>query len=72
MKFTKAKAWVAGIGTVLTATTTALATVTVVLDDDVVNANEYGALAVAAATLISTVYGVYKVRNKPIPPDSVS
>lgn len=62
-----AKAWVAAIGGTLTAATTALAAVSLALADDAIDVAEVGALATAAATLVGTVYGVWRVENeKPI------
>jgi hypothetical protein len=57
------KAWVAGIGATLTALSTALATVSVALGDDRVDASEVGAIATAAAVLVTTVYAVWQVPN---------
>lgn len=61
---TKAKMWAAAIGGTLTALTTALASVTVALNDDAISTAEVGSLTVAAVTLVSTVYAVWKVENK--------
>lgn len=65
MDMTTAKAWIAGIGTTLTALSTAVATVTLVLSDDKVDFNEYGSIATAIAVLASTIYGVWVTPNKP-------
>lgn len=61
---TAAKAWMAALGASLTAVTTALATVQLVLSDDAVDLAEIGTLAVAASTLAATVYAVWKTPNK--------
>lgn len=63
---TKAKAWVAALGTSLTAAATALATVQLVLSDDAVDLTEYSTLLTAAVTLAATVYGVWRTPNKVI------
>jgi hypothetical protein len=67
MRYTATKAWTAALGATATAITTALATVEVVLDDGNLDMSEYGIIAVAAATLIGTVWGVWKNPNRPIP-----
>lgn len=67
IKTTAAKAWVAAAGTTLTALMTAVATASVVLDDDAVSIGEVGTIATAVATLAATIYGVWKTTNKPIP-----
>lgn len=61
---TTAKAKVAAIGTTLTAITTALATVTVVLDDDKIDFAEIGSIATAVAVAAGTIYGVWRTPNK--------
>lgn len=61
-----AKAVVAAIGGTLTALTTAVATATVVLDDDAVDLAEVTTITTAVVTLISTVYGVWKTVNRPV------
>jgi hypothetical protein len=66
VKTTAAKAWVAAVGGTLTALTTAVATATVVLDDDAVDFTEVGTIATGVATLIGTVYGVWKTVNRPV------
>lgn len=66
-KLTAAKAWLAALGTTLTAVTTALATVQLVLSDDAVDLAEYSTLVTAAVTLAATVYAVWRVPNKVIP-----
>ena len=65
-KLTAAKAIVAALGTTLTALTTALATVSVVLSDDAIDLPEVSALVTAAVTLTATVYGVWRTHNKVI------
>lgn len=66
-KTTSAKAVVAAIGATATAVATAVATAQVVLADDKVDFTEYGTIAAAVATLVATVYGVWKTENKPLP-----
>lgn len=60
------KAIVAAVGSTLTALMTALATVTLVLDDDAVDLNEVSSLATAALSLVMTIYAVWKVPNRPV------
>lgn len=66
VRTTAGKAWVAAIGGILTALTTALATATVVLDDDRVDLSEVTAITTAVVTLAATVYGVWATRNRPV------
>lgn len=66
VKTTKAKTVVAAVGTTLTALTTAIAAVNVALSDNSLDGNDYLSLAVAATTLVSTIYGVWRVPNKPV------
>ena len=61
-----AKMWVAALGTTLTALTTALATVQLVLSDDKIDIGEYGTIAIAVVTLVTTVWAVWRVPNKEI------
>lgn len=65
-KMSPAKAWTAAVGLTLTATTTALATVQLVLSDDKVDFAEYGTLATAVVTWAAAVYAVWRVPNKPV------
>lgn len=58
------KAWVAGIGSTLTAATACLATVSVAVGDDVIDAQEISSIAGAVALMVGTVYGVWKAENK--------
>ena len=67
MKFTAHKAWMAAVGTTLNAFTVFWASASLVLSDDAVDLNEYGSLATAVATLVGTVYAVWRVENKRIP-----
>lgn len=60
------KAIVAAIGATLTAFTTALASVNVALADNTLDASDYGSLALAGAVLLSTVYAVWRVPNRPV------
>lgn len=66
VKSTAAKAWVAAAGGTLTALTTALATASMVLDDDAVDLTEVSAVTTAVVTLCATVYGVWKTVNRPV------
>jgi hypothetical protein len=66
VKTTAAKALTAAVGGTLTAITTALATVQLVLADDAVDLAEYGTLATAIATLVATVAAVWRVPNRPV------
>ena len=60
MKVSKvAKAWVAAIGT----TVTALAAV---FADNIFDGNEAGGLASVVVAAVLTVYGVYKTPNSPV------
>lgn len=65
MNLSKAKMWVSAIGATATAILTACATAATVLGDDRIDFTEYGAIAAAAATLAGTVWGVWRVENKP-------
>jgi hypothetical protein len=67
-KMTAAKTLVAMLGTTLTAITTALATVELVLTDDRVDLTEYGTLATAVVSLVGTVYAVWRVPNHVVSP----
>lgn len=60
------KAIVAAIGGTLTALTTALASVNVALSDNTLDSSDYSSLALAIVTLVSTVYAVWRVPNKPV------
>jgi len=64
--YTKAKMWAAAIGSTLTAATTALATVQIVLSDDKVDFSEYGTVTTAVLTLAATVYAVWRTENKKV------
>lgn len=64
-EMTAVKAKVAAIGATATAIATAVATAQVVLDDGQLDIGEYGTVAVALATLIATVWGVWRAPNKP-------
>jgi hypothetical protein len=60
------KAIVAGLGATLTALTTALATVSLAVGDDAIDASEVGSLASAIVSLIVTIGAVWRVPNKPV------
>lgn len=66
MRLTKAKMWASAIGGTATAVLTACATAATILNDDRVDFMEYGTIAAAAAALVSTVWAVWHVENKPI------
>lgn len=68
IKTTAAKAYVAAVGSTLTALTTAVATASLVLDDDAVDLTEVSTIATAVVTLVATVYGVWWTTNKPTQP----
>lgn len=65
--FTKAKMYVAAVGTTLTAVTTALAVVSVAIGDDAVSIEEISGITTALLTMGLTVWGVWRVPNQPIP-----
>lgn len=65
--FSKAKMYVAAVGTTLTAVTTALAVVSVAIGDDAVSMEEVSSIVTALLTMGLTVWGVWKVPNRPIP-----
>lgn len=67
MNLTKAKMWAAAVGSTLTALMAMVATARVVLDDGALDAGEYGLITTAVVTLVSTVYAVWRVENKPVP-----
>lgn len=66
MNFTKAKMWVALIGGTLTALSSTAATAMVILDDGMFDVEEYGIIAIAVGTLITTVRKVWSTENKVI------
>lgn len=68
MELTAAKAIAAAIGATATAVGTAMATASVVLADDKVDFTEYGAITTAVATLIGTIYAVWRTPNRPKTP----
>ncbi len=59
------KAWVAAVGSTLTAAQTVVTTVAIVVGDDAIDANEVGGVVTTLITFALTVYGVWKVRNEP-------
>jgi hypothetical protein len=61
---TKAKTWVAAIGTTLTVITTALATVSVALADDAIDLAEVAGIVTAVLTAGASIYAVWRVPNK--------
>ena len=63
---TAAKAVVAGIGATITALLGALTVVSVAVNDGQLDGGEIGGLITTAITLITTVYGVWKVPNQPV------
>lgn len=60
------KAVASAIGATATAVTTAMATVSIVLGDDVVDAAEIGSVVTALAVLVGTVYAVWRTPNPPV------
>lgn len=65
VKVTAAKSVVAGIGATLTAFTTSLTVASLAVNDGQLDGGEIGGLVTAGLVLVSTVYGVWKVRNHP-------
>lgn len=61
IRFTKAKTIAAAIGTLATVVAGAFA-------DDVLDVGEIGALIAALATAAGTIYAVFRVPNRPLPP----
>jgi hypothetical protein len=59
MNTTKAKAWTAALGTVVTALSAAFA-------DNVLSNNEIAGVVSTVVLGVLTVYAVYKVPNKPV------
>lgn len=59
------KAWAAAIGGTLTALMAATATAADVLADDKLTAGELGLVATAVATLVGTVFAVWRTPNPP-------
>lgn len=64
MEFTKHKAVISGVGTTLTALATAWAAVEVATADGTLDIGEYGPLATAVATVVATIYAVWRVPNQ--------
>ncbi len=62
-----AKAIAAAVGTTATAITTWVAAFTVVASDDAIDLAEVGAITTATLTMAATVYGVWRVVNRPKP-----
>lgn len=65
-EMTKAKAVVSGIGITLTALTTALAAVSVALNDDALDLTEISAVLTALLTAGAAIYAVWRTPNKPV------
>lgn len=63
-RMSAAKAWIAGLGTTLTAVTTVLATLQVALSDDAFSTDEVATIVIALLTAGSTIYGVWRIPNK--------
>lgn len=61
MRYTKAKAVAAAIGTFTVLVSTALA-------DEVLDTGEIGELVVGAIVAAGAIYAVYRTPNKPLPP----
>lgn len=68
MKTGKAKMWAAAIGSTLTAILVFLGVLSPALDDNQLTVGEVTPLVAAVVTLASTVYAVWRVRNKPEQP----
>ncbi len=66
IKVTAAKAKVAAVGATLTAALVFIGVLTPALDDGTLSIGEATPLVGALVTLVSTVYGVWRVRNKPL------
>lgn len=66
IKVTAAKAWAATIGGILTAILLFIGVLTPALDDGQLSAGEVTPLVAGVVTLISTVYAVWRVRNRPV------
>lgn len=60
------KALVAAVGTTLTALSTALATISLVVGDDAIDVTEIGSVASAVAAAGGTIYGVWRAYNRPV------
>jgi len=71
MVFTKAKAWVAGIGSTLTAIVVAIGVLSGALQDNKIDGGEIATLISTAVTLVGTVYSVWRVPNKVVDKTSV-
>ena len=64
----KAKMWVAAIGSTLTALLVFLTPLGGALEDGKLDGGEVAGLVVTFISLVGTVYGVWRVRNKPVQP----
>lgn len=65
---TSAKAIIAGIGNTLAAIVTAITVLNVALGDDKIDAGEVTGLVTAVVVMVSTIYAVWRVPNRDIPP----
>lgn len=70
-KTTSTKAIVAGIGGTLAAIITALMVLGSALEDGNIGAGEVAGLVTAVVVMVSTIYGVWRVPNKDIPPQGI-
>lgn len=71
-KTTSAKAIIAGIGNTLAAIVTAITVLNVALGDDKIDAGEVTGLVTAVLVMVTTIYAVWRVPNKDIPPQSTT
>ncbi len=60
------KAYVAALGGTVTAVTTFLATLSLVVGDDAITMEEVSSVASAVVSLVGTVLSVWKVTNEPV------
>lgn len=56
----------AAIGSTISAVSVFWASASLVLSDDQIDLNEYGSLATAVATVVATVYAVWKAPYQPV------
>ena len=62
---TAAKAWVAGVGSTLTAAMTAVTAIATFTGDDAIDVNEVGGIITTLLTFGLAVWGVWQTENKP-------
>jgi hypothetical protein len=61
-----AKAWAAGIGLTLNAFTMGNAAVQLAVEDGTLSFDEIGSVLLALSTMVTTIYAVWRVPNKPV------